>query len=433
MIRYLTFHGYFILSLVLSMHVLGVILENVPDDQLRFTQKPSLRLNAEKTSIDSPDIVRFEETDSVEKNSHETIQANEILEAPNAHFDADGSRFESDITIPETRVNRIRRNPQNAVYDEEEIAALTDIAIQQCPYNAFCQRNRSIDITFRIGYGSCCEDCYCDGRCGERMDCCWDFLDTIKIEERNEMTCVAPVVLSAAESSKSDQSYLMIDSCPDNDSYQCSEEEAAIWGPLYPTSSEATSTIYFNKYCAKCNGVTDLIPWETYISCNSTDTTSASSLMRGLKRKLCTLRFRPPKNTESEKFACEADVIRTCGLTEWPNEYSVDLQKACRHTKANVVGKGDTGGRVTYANVFCKLCNGQAHYPDDQCRSLDIFRSPVASRFITFIDWGLLDTAGNTIDNPQEQGKCRENEIKHPTKVRTGNRQVSTTNIWSDI
>ena len=428
MIRYLTFHGYFISSLVLLMNVLVVILENAPDDQLRFTQKPSLRFNAEKTNIDSSDIVRFQET-AVDKDSHEKIQANRILEAPNAHFEDDGSRFESDITISETELSRIRRTPENAVFDEEEIATLTDIAIQQCPYNAFCHRNRTIDITFRTGYGPCCKDCFCDERCGERMDCCWDFLDTIKVEERIELKCVTPVVLSADENSKSDNSYLMIDSCHGNDSYQCSEEDAAIWGPLFPASSEATSMIYFNRYCAKCNGVTDSIPWETYISCNSTDTMSASSLMRGLKRKLCTVRFRPPKNTESEKFACAAEAIRTCSLTEWPNKYSVDLQKACQHTKANVDGRKDIGGKVTYANIFCKLCNGQAHRPADQCRWHDL-KSPITSRFITFVDWGLLDTAAsNIIDNLQKQDKCRENEIKHPTKVRTGNRQVSTQNI----
>ena len=57
----------------------------------------------------------------------------------------------------------------------------------------FCHSNIIQDVDFWVGYGSCCKDCFCDEQCGERMDCCWDYLDDTKIVETNELTCITPV------------------------------------------------------------------------------------------------------------------------------------------------------------------------------------------------------------------------------------------------
>ena len=426
----LYFPGCLIFSFLLSRTDFVVVSKNVPDNRLRLTQDPKgIPQLTQNKNFDELGTIRLQEN-IVENESHEQTPADKISKTLKARLDSDAKSFERENVSPETQMKRIRRNPNYAVFDEEEICNLTDIAIQQCPYNAFCHRNRTTVPKFRAGYGSCCKDCYCDEQCGERMDCCWDFIDTTKIEEQNALTCITPVILPANEQLEDDPSYLMVDSCHGNDSYECRRENAAVWGPLFPASSPSTSLIYFNEYCAKCNGVTDSTPWDTYVSCNGTNSLSGLSLIGGLKRKQCRVRFRPPKKANTEKFTCNAEIISTCSLTERSFKTNVDLEKACRLTKANVIAKNrDEVGYLTYANIFCKLCEGHVHYPDGACRAIDLYRSPAVTKFTTFIDWRLLDSVASdaidTIDTSkrrQKQKMCGENEVKHPTKVRTSSR-----------
>ena len=227
-------------------------------------------------------------------------------------------------------------------------------------------------------------------------------------------------------------SYFMVDSCLGNSSYKCNRKDAAVWGPLYPVSSSISSMIYYNQHCAECNGVSDSNPWDTYVSCNGTNSLSGLSLISGLKRKQCRVQFRPPKKASIEKFICDSEAIGTCSLTERSFENNINLEKACRLTKAAVYVKDPHGGKIkTYANIFCKLCNGDVHYPNEHCRIVDdnLSKSTSFHKFTTFIDWGVFESttsdAADTDDTGEDRHvrkKCAENEVKHPAKVCTVSR-----------
>ena len=227
----------------------------------------------------------------------------------------------------------------------------------------------------------------------------------------------------------------MIDSCLGNSSYKCNRENAAVWGPLYPVSSSTSSMIYYNQHCAVCNGMTGLSPWDTYVSCNGTNSLSGLSLISGLKRKQCSVRFRPPKKANVEKFVCYSEIIRTCSLAERPFENNINmelLEKACRLTNAYVNAKNPQSGKIKkYENIFCKVCNGEFHYQNEHCKMNvdDMSKSSNFQKFTTFIDWGVFDSTtsdaadtADTSEHRQIQKTCRENEIKHPTKVCTRSR-----------
>ena len=177
-------------------------------------------------------------------------------------------------------------------YDEEDIHNLIDIAQQYCPYNEFCYGNRTQIPQLRPGYSSCCKDCYCDEQFGDRLDCCWDFMDKAKNVEKNDLACVLPAVLPTDENKYRISGYFMMGSRPGNGSNKCAKENVAVWGSPCPIYSQAKSVIYYNKHCPDCNGMDDSFPWVVYISCNG-----GTSLFSGLKRNQCTFLFRPPRQT----------------------------------------------------------------------------------------------------------------------------------------
>ena len=425
MLRSFSFPGCLLFSILVSRYGLVAISQIIPDNPIRLTHAKSTQSQlAEKTNFDELSSIRFQDS-VVGKVSNVKIPLAKRSEELNVHLEVPAKYLKNKNISAERLVKRVRRNTNDrAVFDEDEIETLTDIALQQCPYNTFCHRNRTHAPEFMSGFGSCCKDCFCDEQCGERNDCCWNFLDNRKIEETNKLSCITPILLPENEQLEDEPSYLMIDSCHENDSYRCSRENAAIWGPLYPAFSSTTSMIYYNRNCASCNGVTDSIPWDTYVSCNGTNSLNGLSLINGLKRKQCRVRFRPPKKVNSEKFVCHDEIISTCTrrLTDLPFEDNIDIRKACRRTKAyvNVVV---TAGTLTYANIFCKLCNGHSHSPDEPCRLGDDFTRSSFTKFTTFIDWEVLDSATNeatyTNENSQKEDACRQNDVRHPTKVCT--------------
>ena len=424
-------------SLLLSRIGLVVISEDVSDNLPRFRNERTLKLQpTRKTNLNEFGSKRFQEN-VVENEPTENTTENRISETFNAHSGLSAKRLKIGHISTEVQAKRVRRNPEHSFFDEDKIVKLTDIALQQCPYNTFCHRNRTQVPEFRHGYGSCCTNCFCDEQCGDRMDCCWDFLDEMKIKEKHELTCITPVILPANEQLGNEpiHSYLMIDSCHGNASYKCREENTSSMDPLFPTYSPTTSLIYFNKYCASCNGEDHSTPWDMYVTCIDSSSPSGIALIRDLKRKQCRVRFRPPKKANIDKFVCDTEMINTCNLAEGTSEIDINLEKACRLTKAYVNSRNPDGTfrTVTYANIFCKLCNGHLHYPNTPCRIMvdELTRSPTSAKLTTLIDWSLLSDSiasdvtdaseGRVRDNSEERQThktCRENEVKHPTKVR---------------
>ena len=325
--------------------------------------------------------------------------------------------------------NRIRRSQfgtdnEQTFYDESKLNDITARALQHCPYADFCYANGSAITDIRVNMASCCKDCYCDEACGERMDCCFDFLDKSKIAETKRLTCTLPKVTTIVTVDKIDNiwipRYLMVDRCLESDSDDCKHEPAAIWGSLYPVYAPSKGLIYFNRHCAHCNGVNDTVDWTVYVACNQafSFTLNGQSLLHGIENGSCEVQFRPPNKASTEKFICYTDVTASCNTTGLWTESDELIQELCESTRAVVQVTEDR-----YANIFCKFCNGVKHYPADLCKTYDdSFRTEPLESFIALVKWDVIESSINVDESvlyhiEDTIDSCQDYEVKHPNKV----------------
>ena len=315
----------------------------------------------------------------------------------------------------------MRRVQRELVYDAQMIYNLSERALQLCPFSDFCFLNGSVIENNNWNSMSCCKDCYCDESCGERMDCCFDFLDDVKLIETNNLKCIRPLVEGTSMIFIYTKSYYMVDSCLGNASYECRSETSAIWGSLYPVYSPSTKMIYVNRHCAHCNIVNDTIPWEVYINCGNSDTISGSGLTDGLKYGQCQVQFRPQDKVSVDRFACNADVIASCNSTGSSSQRASALEEACALTRAEVTRYAGDKGIETYSNVFCKICNEIDHVPQELCIAPDEFIKIISNSLTALIDWQVVSLflPQKTSDwhDVDDSGECDQNEIMHPLKV----------------
>ena len=344
-----------------------------------------------------------------------------------------GNELASTRKLQGNTVNKIpdvRRVERGVDYDAQLVHNMSERALELCPYSDFCHLNGS-ELGANVWYGiSCCKSCYCDIGCGDRMDCCFDFLDVVKVKEKNNLKCIKPLI-EAKNKGKNmvfifTQSYYMIDSCLSDSTYSCKNENSALWGSMYPVYSPSSKMIYVNHHCAECNGVRDANPWEVYINCNISDSISGTGLTNGIKYGRCSVQFRPANKGSVDRFACNGDVISSCNSTGRLDRTDQDLEEdqfledACALTRAEVITYAE-GGIKVHANAFCKLCNGIKHYPHDVCIAPDDSIKMISNSLTTLIDWRVVSSFHHqkTLDQDQVDGpeECNTNEIKHPLKV----------------
>ena len=135
-----------------------------------------------------------------------------------------------------------------------------------CPKADICNMNGS-----KIIEGdrmSCCESCSCAKECGEQLNCCFPSQDTSKIVHKKEMTCVKPVLQWRNQTLKYIQNYYMVDKCFTNKIGSCKGTKMTKWESVIPVYAPSTGMIYYNKRCAECNGISDVIEWDVYATCS---------------------------------------------------------------------------------------------------------------------------------------------------------------------
>ena len=307
------------------------------------------------------------------------------------------------------------------------IANISGMALFYCPYADFCLLNGSIHPDARSDRGSCCKPCYCDEDCGEHLDCCFDFLDTPKIVETKKMTCVIPITPAdyMIEFQAFFKSYYMVDTCLGNDSDHCKSQTVEAWGSLYPVYSPSKATIYYNRNCAICNNVTDGISWTIYASCSQRYTFNDNLFLQGIKDGSCQIQFGRPEGVNIGQLSCYQNVIHSCNDSVVLNDDASIIHKACETVQAPVM---QYTNRDVYANVFCKLCNGIKHSPQETCEIEDDddirnMRSIESVNTITaLINWQLYESRLSMDDlqvnyNTSWKGFCGKLEVKHPYKV----------------
>ena len=156
----------------------------------------------------------------------------------------------------------------------------------------------------------------------------------------------------------------------------CSDENIAPWGSIQPVYSHTTNLVYKNKVCAQCNGVTDTVFYETYISCTGNPFgLQLSAVLSGhVKWNIdCIVNFYPPEGTgDLHEHRCYDGMSVKCPDTFQMPEYLEHLNVSKEQVK-RLCEEGFHSpllNQVLYVNPICHMCNNRVNikqYSNQEC------------------------------------------------------------------
>ena len=281
---------------------------------------------------------------------------------------------------------------------------LTDLK-ERCP-QAICMPNKGHNRTH--SKYSCCLPCRCDSICRKIGNCC-------DRSETEGYMCHLPHITGEWGTITKLLRYFMMDTCLNN---SCTITDAAPWGSLYPVYDPSTDVNYINANCAECNGAHSYTYWDLRLESRKEDwslTHCLSLLTSGDNHGSCALGFTPPKETDIRRHACTRDdIINSCNVTGFWNEYDIELDKGCQRWFSPIL---DGRGRIVYANIYCALCNGDSA---PLCSELPYYKD-LAGPLHMILDYRQVKNAIAQPVTTHTEGlkneRCGSFMVKHPTKV----------------
>ena len=280
-----------------------------------------------------------------------------------------------------------------------------------CPFADICDYQGREPPEKRLE--SCCLPCSCNATCGQIGNCC------DKHENTGNM-CHKPIVNSQnLDDFDNTDIFLMIDKCLDG--RDCTEMDAAAWGPLYPVYDFVSHKIFYNAQCASCNGVNVVTDWEINLECNEFSVTNEHMrrALRGKTTNACMVKFTPPRTMDYQRNKCLGGLIDRCNVTGSWNQYNAALEEACYRWNSPIMRRI---GNMRFANVFCMLCNGVNTYkPEGLCVVKDVDKTTIKFGLTLVIDYihvsALVEEeADNNVESTGEKD-CDKGMVKHVSKV----------------
>ena len=327
----------------------------------------------------------------------------------------------------ESVTKKLNEESQTKELNEERVTIETDMMegniteritrdmARYCPSANVCNDNER-------GRMSCCRSCSCDKACGERMDCCFPFLDTSKLVHKNKLTCIKPVQQPLHHLMKYVQSYYMVDKCLSDETINCKESEPMQWDSVIPVYAQSTGMIYYNKKCAACNGISEVEEWVVLATCNPPKVLTSDVLIKDLHNESCEIEFAAPEEADIDKYKCYDNIIDSCNMTGRWLEDDPFLREACESVYAPAFSHGFFFSTTTkiYANVFCKLCDGEPHFPEETCPELSSAwsRSLSGTTLTSVIAWDVVRNSRTSVEEVDTSKQCLAFKVKHPNKVR---------------
>ena len=222
-------------------------------------------------------------------------------------------------------------------------------------------------------YFGLCPDCLCDYGCVRRGDCCPDVFFRFPKQQCVNRTIIQGRPVFLHDMYDKQFSELMVTTCPDGSEQRIREKcegKFDTYGRLqnFPvTSKDHFALTYFNKYCAQCHGVKEILTWNLDIDCfEFADFNFLSNLDKIIKLaydRQCILqayiseRDLPIKvNPEVcyESISQENKRLYTkCNETGLWRKFDPSFQYACEsryHMEYRV-----------FKNIFCYMCNPSIH------------------------------------------------------------------------
>ena len=302
--------------------------------------------------------------------------------------------------------SRVSGVQQHATYNLRHLSSM-------CPFADICD-NQGREVQEK-NLDSCCLPCSCSSTCGHIGNCC-DKRDIIG------NMCHYPFVQRENLNDQDDlgNMYLIVDKCLDGSNRDCTAMEAAAWGSLFPVYDPISQTNFYNPKCAKCNGVEEFTEWGITLIFYRDDVTNGNirRALRGETSDECTVKFTPPKTMDFLSTVCSDKLVDRCNVTGSWKDYDAELEEACLRWHAPVLR---SSGYMVYANVYCKLCNGGDHEPEELCAEINQgrFNKPRSHSFT--IDYrqvaSFVDEHVEKRMKSNENGRCGKGMVRHVIKV----------------
>ena len=212
-------------------------------------------------------------------------------------------------------------------------------------------------------------NCHCDDLCSYYKDCCWDTPNTIRaLDDSVKRSCVA------LDNPKT--FYFAVSGCPDGYgdveiTAKCMKNMPQIeMDPvmIIPAFDRATKVLYQNRYCATCNGASDIVPYNLFVEgfedgCQRPDTSSPIEVLKYYLRKnsSCTAVFTTTEIVSQRR--CYTKLISKCSSD------NSSLKDECEAGVLNplyvlIALDRDNTKVLDFRNYHCYKCS--AEYPAGQ-------------------------------------------------------------------
>ena len=241
--------------------------------------------------------------------------------------------------------------------------------------------------------GSSSALCKCDVDCQVFGDCCCASVPTPPskteaLQPGVKLDCISTYLNPDIQVLTENKGYLMISTCPDSwmemedgatADFCISSNTSTV---LPPVTSTATGMVYKNEFCALCNGVSELVTWQTDFFCNSIvyellffNNVSDIMLISDILERYCReCSFQVPaitKVTQNYTRSCIPSVSTCLHFIELEeltvgNISYTDIEQNCVAGVLNLVRSSTSG--VVYRNAACSSCNNEEY---TECFMLD--------------------------------------------------------------
>lgn len=284
-----------------------------------------------------------------------------------------------------------------------------------CPMSTTCLLNPRLHYSDIIPYRSCCDTCSCARDCHIFHNCCADADVT---ETRFNVDCILPQYLPYGISKVNQHSNQIISVVKCKSEYMGLKErdlcegQGAMLGSLDTSLPViANGTIYRNRFCALCNGVSEsgIQSFSGQLVCFGSmgiyAYTISNLLEQLINERRCNILFRFPQNTSANivsKSRCNVGYVRECNVTGKWRQYDHEIEKACK-SYTHIY-------RGIYRNVFCYICNNEIE-PFMKCSfdDIDISGGFVMGTFTAMLR--LADRVDETVVDSDDTSRCKGDEI----------------------
>lgn len=239
--------------------------------------------------------------------------------------------------------------------------ALKGVAIRtyrnNCPYSKLCHQDAA-RAQNKTDIEACCSDCSCSPDCWDRANCCPDvhFPWTKQI-----VTCT--------NSFDGGYSYFVSNACPETETnvslvQACNESNQPnmyLNDMVYVSDMTKTRT-FRNRFCAECNGFSDVLFWKPVLMLNGLDyyrtceqvikSTKSYTKIQIENPQHCKVISLPLDDVMHESFKCYSiQAEEVCHVIVSPTSPMPFMQTLCQ-----LFNVPFWGGKH-FRNVFCRLCD----------------------------------------------------------------------------